>query len=146
MSDVLRTGTDGNNSQIPNLQELLSSINVPDRTQYEVPVMSIDHALPQSIIVEYINGLSQEQLAPLYEHLPQGIEHSRHELIRVIQSSQFHQGMALLSSVLNQGGGQIVASQLGMSYAGEGVEGFLRGIRRNNKDQDDSDKNDKMEE
>jgi hypothetical protein len=153
MSDVLQTQQAGKsasgNSGVPNLQELLRSINVPDRRDQTVPVTSIGNALPQSVIADYINGLSEEQLAPLYNHLPEGIEHSQQELVRVIQSSQFHQGMGLLSSVLNQGGGQIVASQLGYPYAGEGVEGFLQGIRSRERRDDEGEENnddDLMEE
>lgn len=136
------TQSSANNPPIPNLQDLLRSINVPGRQsmQAEVPVTSIGNALPQSVIVEYVRSLSDDELAPLYNHLPEGIEHSHAELIRVIQSSQFAQGMGLLSSVLNQGGGQVVASQLGYPYSGEGVEGFLEGVRREREDDDDEDR------
>lgn len=116
-----------------NLTDIIRSVQATAQTS-SIPVTSIADAIPISTFVSLINSLSEEELQPLYEHSPEGIDHTREELVSVIQSSQFYQGMESLSSVLNQSGvGEVVASQLDYDYEGEGVEGFLNGARNKSK-------------
>lgn len=94
-----------------------------------VPILSISNAFSQSEFVEYINTLSDKDLEPLYEQMPEGIPHNRLELIRVVRSSQFSQGVESLSTVLRQGGlGAVVSNELGFPYEGEGIAGYLNGV------------------
>jgi hypothetical protein len=111
-------------------------------------VVSIAHALPVSELVSYVNGLSLQELEPLFGHLPEGVAHTKEELVRVIQSSQFQQGMGSLSSVLMQSGvGALVANQLGYEYCGEGVEALLNGARNaGKKDKEQHENDDQMQE
>lgn len=102
--------------------------------------MSINDVFPSSALVSHINSLSEEELEPLYTHIPEGLPRTREELVRVVQSSQFAQGVDSFGTVLNNNGiGSLVATQLGYQYKGEGIEGFLRGA----KDQADKESKDK---
>lgn len=119
-------------SQPNDLTALLRSVTTPNPTSSSsVPVINITDALPTSLLLSHINSLDDEQLEPLLANLPDEIPKTRTELARVIQSSQFAQGIDSFSNVLMQGGlGPIVARELEYPYQGEGVEGFLSGARK----------------
>lgn len=93
------------------------------------PILSISNAFSTSDFSNYINSLSEPELEELYAYLPDGIEKNKEELLRVVWSTQFSQGVESLSTVLRQGGlGPVVANELGFPYTGEGVVGYLNGV------------------
>lgn len=113
------------------LRSMTSANPTASGSSQAVPVINLSDALPTSLLVSHINSLDDNQLKPLMDHLPDEIPKTRAELIRVIQSSQFAQGIDSFSNVLMQGGlGPIVARELEYPYVGEGVEGFLSGVRK----------------
>lgn len=113
----------------------------------EISAVNILDALPVSRLVAHINSLSEADLQPLLDALPEEIPHTKQELITVIQSPQFSQSIDSFSEVLMQSGlGSIVARELDYPYSGEGVEGFLAGIRKKAPPKDPEDDEDRMEE
>lgn len=97
----------------------------------EFPVLSISNAFSTAEFISYINGLSEEELKPLLKAIPEGLGDTKDDLIKVIRSSQFSQGVESLSNVLRQGTlGSVVAREMKYPYSGEGIEGYLNGIYR----------------
>jgi 26S proteasome regulatory subunit N13 len=118
-------------STAPDLSNLLNSVTTPTNSRDSVPIVNISDALPTSLLINHINSLPEPQLQPLLDNLPDQVPKTKEELLRIIQSSQFSQGSDTFSNVLMQGGlGPIVARELGYPYQGEGVEGFLNGVRK----------------
>lgn len=117
-------------SATPDLANLLNSVTTTNPTN-SVPIINLDDALPTSQLVNHINSLTESELQPVLDNLPDQVPKTKAELLRIIQSSQFSQGSDTFSSVLMQGGlGPIVARELDYEYQGEGVEGFLNGVRK----------------
>lgn len=133
---VVTASTDNHVSQPNDLSALLRSVTLPNTPpastpSSSVPIVNLSDALPQSLLIKHVNSLSDEALKPLIDHLPAETPKTKAELIRVLQSSQFAQGTDTFSNVLMQGGlGPIVAHELDFPYTGEGIEGFLSGIRK----------------
>lgn len=121
-------------SQPNDLTALLRSVTTPNpqsSSKTTIPILNLSDALPIQRLLEHINSLSDSELEPLFDTFPEEIPRTRADLIHVIESPQFVQGMDSFSNVLLQGGlGSIVANELGYPYTGEGVEGFLTGIRK----------------
>ncbi|KAK9493923.1 proteasome complex subunit Rpn13 ubiquitin receptor-domain-containing protein [Lipomyces doorenjongii] len=132
-------------TQTPNLTNLLRSIVIPsgesgsatnsaDIPASSTPILNITDAITPSQIVSYASSLdeSDPKLTNLYNLLPSEIPHNKYELLRVLQSPQFLQGLNSLSSTLHSSEGynvgRLVSQELGMPYRGEGIEGFLRGV------------------
>ncbi|KAK9370722.1 proteasome complex subunit Rpn13 ubiquitin receptor-domain-containing protein [Lipomyces kononenkoae] len=137
--------TNHTTTQTPNLTHLLRSIVIPSgesgsaTNSTEIPasatpILNITDAITPTQIASYASSLdeSDPRLQKLYKLLPTDIPHNRSELLRVLQSPQFLQGLNSLSSTLHSSEGynvgQLVSQELGMPYRGEGVEGFLRGV------------------
>ncbi|KAK9475693.1 proteasome complex subunit Rpn13 ubiquitin receptor-domain-containing protein [Lipomyces japonicus] len=128
----------------PNLSALLQSITIPatDATTAElstsasstVPILNFTDAITPVALANYVSFLPESELSTLYDFLPPTIERSRPELLRVLQSPQFLQGLNSLGDTLRQSFqagsnvGQVVAAEFGIPYAGEGIEAFLRAI------------------
>ncbi len=105
-------------------------------TERNVPIESISKVISISQFANYVFKLSDDELKPLFRFLPDGIEHSKPELIRVIQSPFFLNSLETFSSALREVGtgvGSVVAHELGYEYQGEGIEGFLEGTRKQGK-------------
>ncbi|KAF5093638.1 hypothetical protein D0Z03_002338 [Geotrichum reessii] len=121
----------------PDLANLLNSVTTANTTN-SVPIINLDDALPTSQLVNHINSLTESELQPVLDNLPDQVPKTRAELLRIIQSSQFSQGSHTFSNVLMQGGlGPIVARELDYEYQGEGVEGFLNGVRKSSPKKED---------
>ncbi|KAK9325275.1 proteasome complex subunit Rpn13 ubiquitin receptor-domain-containing protein [Lipomyces orientalis] len=146
-------------TQTPNLTNLLRSIVIPSGESGSAtnsagipasiaPILSITDAIAPSQIVSYVSSLDQSdpRLAPLYNFLPAEIPHNKPELLRVLQSAQFLQGLNSLSTTLHSSEGynvgQLVSQDLGMPYRGEGIEGFLRGVLAAIREEEHADNND----
>lgn len=128
------------------ISDVLQSIQTNQQQQQGVPIMSINDVFPVSSFISHVNNLSEQELEPLYAHIPEGLPKTKEELIRIIQSSQFAQGEESLGQVLNNNGvGSIVAGQLGYTYNGEGIEGFLRGAKQQG-DKEKKDDDNQMDE
>lgn len=125
----------------PDLSNLLNSVTTPANSRDSVPIVNISDALPTSLLINHINSLPEPQLQPLLDNLPDQVPKTKEELLRIIQSSQFAQGSDTFSNVLMQGGlGPIVARELDYPYQGEGVEGFLNGVRKSAPKKEDEEK------
>lgn len=109
----------------------------------QVPILSITDAISNTDMANYVSSLPDHALTPLYDLIPAELPKTRTELVKIIQSPQFLQSLSSFDSVLSQpGAGSVVASQLGYSYQGEGVQGFLDGVRHASKsDQSSRDHN-----
>ncbi|KAK9456582.1 proteasome complex subunit Rpn13 ubiquitin receptor-domain-containing protein [Dipodascopsis uninucleata] len=123
-----------------NITSLLRSIVVPPAgdnptSSSGTPIVNLVDVITPARMIAYVNSLdrSSPKLDGLYEFLPEGIPHTKPELLRVIQSPQFLQGLNSLSQTLRSSEGsnvgQLVSNELGFPYRGEGIEGFLLGIR-----------------
>ncbi|KAK9245227.1 proteasome complex subunit Rpn13 ubiquitin receptor-domain-containing protein [Lipomyces tetrasporus] len=146
-------------TQTPNLTNLLRSIVIPSGESGSAtnsaaipasiaPILSITDAIAPSQIVSYVSSLdeSDPKLANLCNFLPAEIPHNKSELLRVLQSAQFLQGLNSLSTTLHSSEGynvgQLVSQELGMPYRGEGIEGFLRGVLEAIREEEHPDTND----
>lgn len=121
------------------MSTLLQTINnqVRQRQQHqqrldnEFPVLSVSNAFSSSDFISYVNSLTNDQLKPLFAAIPEGLGSTKEDLVRILRSSQFAQGVESLSTVLRQGTlGNVIAHEMKYPYSGEGVEGYLNGIYR----------------
>ncbi|KAK9466303.1 proteasome complex subunit Rpn13 ubiquitin receptor-domain-containing protein [Lipomyces arxii] len=150
------TPSQGNNdsaTQSPFLTDLLRSISIPTSglgpATAGAPgsISNITDAVSASQIASYVNSLdaADSRLTSLYNFLPAEIAHNKMELLRVLQSPQFLQGLNSFSQTLHSSEGftvgQLVSQELGMPYRGEGIEGFLRGILAAVQSEHESDQN-----
>lgn len=112
------------------------------------PILSLSDAFSSSDFIDYVNGISSEkELEPLLSLLPENVEKSKEELIRVIRSSQFAQGVESLSHALRQGGlGHVIANELEFPYQGEGIEGYLTGLYQGDKSKKKEKDDEEMED
>ncbi|KAK9451238.1 proteasome complex subunit Rpn13 ubiquitin receptor-domain-containing protein [Limtongia smithiae] len=135
MTDITKTDTTST-TQSPNLSSLIRSIVIPPSgtTSSAAPIHEITDAISTQQIATYVAALdsADPRLEALYNCLPAEIPKTKPELLRVLQSPQFRQGVNSLSSTLRSAGGlnvgQLVTQELGIPYRGEGIEGFLRAI------------------
>lgn len=120
------------------LSNLLSSIVIPSGGNHSntgTPIHDISDAITAKQMANYVNSLdtSDAKLTNLYQFLPEEIPKTKSELLRVLQSPQFLQGINSLSQTFRSAEGtnigQLVAHELGLPYRGEGIEAFLRAIR-----------------
>ncbi|ODQ64124.1 hypothetical protein NADFUDRAFT_27645 [Nadsonia fulvescens var. elongata DSM 6958] len=146
-NDIVMEDKTGENTAA--LEDTLSTTN----TGISIPILSITDALPISSFVAHIRSLPEQALKPYYDLMPETFEHTRENLIKVIQTPQFFSSVDTLSSVFRDsaGIGSLVASQLGYPYQGEGIEGFLNGaresgLRESENDRVAKDQEDVMEE
>ncbi|KAK9460321.1 proteasome complex subunit Rpn13 ubiquitin receptor-domain-containing protein [Lipomyces oligophaga] len=138
MADAPASSSGGNEpAPQSSLSSLISSIVVPPashESQSTSDISEISDAITPQRMASYVDSLadSDPKLASLYHYLPLEIPKTKRELIRVLQSPQFIQGLNSLSLTLRSAEdanvGHLVASELGLPYRGEGVEGFLRAL------------------
>ncbi|KAK9475212.1 proteasome complex subunit Rpn13 ubiquitin receptor-domain-containing protein [Dipodascopsis tothii] len=129
-------------AQDPQLVNLLRSITVPAADSVygatnsgdASRVLNIFDVYSQNEMIAYASSLPEGHptLACLYELLPEGVSHTRSELLDVLQSPQFSQGVDTFCTALRTGSdigiGRIVARELGYEYKGEGMPGLIRGL------------------
>lgn len=111
-----------------------------------MPIASISSVLDIDTINSHLDKLSIDQLKELYgEYLPESItaNPTKEEIMRAIRSGFFQQCERKLSELLrsNTGAGYLMSQSLKYDYKGEGVDGFLNGIRDLAKKEQDNDKN-----
>lgn len=107
-------------------------------SEQKFPITSLGDILSESVIEAHLNRLDESKIRQLYGALlPEGIEPTKENVMRIVRSGFFHQATSELSSLIGESGvGQILASSLGYEYEGEGIDAFLRGIRRSGKKHD----------
>ncbi|CAN6656030.1 hypothetical protein TRVA0_028S01552 [Trichomonascus vanleenenianus] len=128
------------------LSELVNSLRNTS-TSRSVPVTSIRDVAPIDELVRLVGSLPESELEQLYVHVPEGLPKTKEELVRVIRSSQFLQSVETFGSVLNGSAvGSLVSGQLQYPYSGEGIEGFLSGIRKKGEESKKSKKDDEDHE
>lgn len=113
----------------------------------KLPVSSISDFLTLELIEKHLDSLSSDQLAQLYSRfLPESCSKNplKSDVLDVVRSGFFQQATSKLSELLREGNGAgyLLAQSLKYNYQGEGVEGFLNGVRelgrKENEDRDDS--------
>ncbi|EGW35003.1 uncharacterized protein SPAPADRAFT_58128 [Spathaspora passalidarum NRRL Y-27907] len=100
----------------------------------KLPISSISSVLDLETIDKHLAGLNTEQLKELYgQFLPQSVAENptKEQILDVIRSGFFQQSEQKLSQYLTQGNGAgyLLAQSLKFDYHGEGIDGFLTGIR-----------------
>lgn len=86
-----------------------------------------------SIVEKHLDELSPEEIEQLYaEHLPSSTNPTKHDIIQLVRSGFFDQSLDRLNQGLQKstGMGYILSQSLKFDYQGEGIEGFLKGIRQ----------------
>ncbi|KAK6456231.1 proteasome complex subunit Rpn13 ubiquitin receptor-domain-containing protein [Scheffersomyces xylosifermentans] len=106
----------------------------PVKETPKLPISAISDLLDIGVIEKHLDKLNPEQLQQLYsEHLPQSsASHpSKSTILDVVRSGFFQQSEQNLSKSLRdgKGAGYLLAQSLKYDYKGEGVDGFLAGIR-----------------
>lgn len=117
--------------------------------EFKMPIASISSVLDIDTINSHLDKLSIDQLKELYgEYLPESIaaNPTKEEIMRAIRSGFFQQCEQKLSELLrsNTGAGYLMSQSLKYDYKGEGVDGFLNGIRDLAKKEQDNDKDEEM--
>ncbi|KAK7207293.1 proteasome complex subunit Rpn13 ubiquitin receptor-domain-containing protein [Myxozyma melibiosi] len=134
----LPTNTGDSAQQQASLSSLINSIVIPpssSSTSSGAPIHDITDAITPKQMAQFVDSLdaSDPRLTNLYNFLPAEIPKTKPELLRVLQSPQFLQGINSLSQTFRSAegtnAGQLVAHELGLPYRGEGIEAFLRAIR-----------------
>ncbi|RCK56585.1 26S proteasome regulatory subunit RPN13 [Candida viswanathii] len=115
--------------------------------KFKMPIGSISSVLDIETINAHLDKLSIDQLKELYgEYLPQSIaaNPTKEEAMRAIRSGFFQQCEHKLSELLrsNTGAGYLMSQSLKYEYKGEGVDGFLNGIRELARKEQGGDKDD----
>lgn len=110
-------------------------ISAPEQ---KFPITSLGDILSESVIEAHLSRVDEAQIRQLYGALlPEGMEATKDNVMRIVRSGFFHQATSELSSLIGEAGvGQILAASLGYDYEGEGIDAFLRGIRRSAKKDD----------
>ena len=100
----------------------------------QVPIRSIADVLTPSFIEKHLDSLSNDELKLLYSRYlpPSHAENTTKEgVVEVTKSAFFQQYISNLSRLLNYNtAGYMLSQNLNIDYEGEGVENFLRGIKR----------------
>ncbi|RLV94328.1 26S proteasome regulatory subunit RPN13 [Spathaspora sp. JA1] len=128
------------------------SANNAIATPTKLPISSISSVLDVDTINTHLESLTSEQLKQLYgDYLPKSITENptKEQILDVIRSGFFKQSEQKLSQLLNQGNGAgyLLAQSLKFDYHGEGIDGFLTGIRElAKKEKEKEDKNEQVEE
>lgn len=99
----------------------------------EFPVTSILDILRSEKLATHLEK-PKEELEKLYgNYVPKSVADniSSSELKKLIKNSFFEQSMRNLDAQLNRnsGAGYLLAQSFKLNYKGEGIEGFLEGIR-----------------
>ncbi|EMG46921.1 hypothetical protein G210_2813 [Candida maltosa Xu316] len=102
--------------------------------KFKLPIGSISSVLDLKTIDAHLEKLSLDQLKELYgEYLPESIaaDPTKSEIMDVIRSGFFQQCEQKLSESLRSGSGAgyLMSQSLKYEYKGEGIEGFLNGVR-----------------
>lgn len=95
------------------------------------PIVSLEDVLTEEVILLHLDLLLEDELKEKYGAiLPENVQPTKSEILRVIRSGFFHLANKELSQTMAENGvGQILALSFGYEYQGEGIEAFLRGIR-----------------
>ena len=100
----------------------------------QIPIGSIADVLTPSFIEKHLDSLSNDELKLLYSRYlpPSHAENTTKEgVVEVTKSAFFQQYISNLSRLLNYNtAGYMLSQNLNIDYEGEGVENFLRGIKR----------------
>ncbi|ODV80862.1 uncharacterized protein CANTADRAFT_47098 [Suhomyces tanzawaensis NRRL Y-17324] len=107
--------------------------------QPQIPITSIGNFLQPQLVQQHLDKLSPHQIDQLSQHLPASTPATKTEIAQVVRSGFFQQSQRKLSEQLSSGlgAGYLVAQSLKYDYKGEGVDGFLNGIRELTKKEDD---------
>lgn len=116
-----------------------------------LPIHSISDILTLEQIEKHLSSLSPTQLSEVYaKNLPDSVSSntSKEDILDVVRSGFFQQSSNKLSELLRDGSGAgyLLAQSLKYDYLGEGIDGFLHGVRdlgkkdkqEGNKDDDDA--------
>lgn len=99
---------------------------------------------------KHLDELSNEDIKQLYqEHLPSSIENpTKHDIVQLVRSGFFDQSLNRLTESLTKssGIGYILSQSLKFDYQGEGIEGFLAGIRQLTKKEQQESQDDEMKD
>lgn len=112
----------------------------------KLPIQSISDVLTIENISQHLDSLSKEQLIENYStHLPKSIDAnniSKNEILDIVRSGFFQQSINKLSDQLtnSNGTGYLLSQSLKYDYQGEGVDGFLNGIRQLSKKEEEEEK------
>lgn len=86
------------------------------------------------MIEKHLDELSNEEIKQLYQsHLPESIENpTKYDIMQLVRSGFFDQSLNRLSESLTKssGTGYLLSQTLKYDYQGEGIDGFLAGIRQ----------------
>lgn len=98
----------------------------------QFPIAALLDVLTEDVIRAHLAALLPERVRELYGPLLPPLDAPTAEnILRVVRSGFFHQANKELSNTVAENGvGQILATSFGYEYEGEGLEAFLRGLRR----------------
>lgn len=107
--------------------------NVP-KPEIKLPISTISSVLDLLLIDSHLDKLSLDELKSLYsEYLPSSMSSNptKAQIMDIIRSGFYAQSEQKLSELLSKGSGAgyLLAQSLKYEYKGEGIDGFLNGIR-----------------
>lgn len=109
-----------------------------------VPIVAISDVLDLQLVEKHLDTLSPEELARIYSPvLPESVAKNptKKDILDVFRSGFFQQAEQKLSENLRSGtgAGYLLAQSLKYDYRGEGIDGFLQGLRQLGERDDDAD-------
>lgn len=85
----------------------------------------------EDVVAAHLARMLEADVVRVYGGLlPPGVAPRRDDILRVVRSGFFHHARDELGEAVAQTPGALLARTLGYDYTGEGVEAFVRGLRK----------------
>lgn len=93
--------------------------------------VSLSAVLTEEAVAAHLARMLEADMERAYGGLlPPGVAPRKDDILRVVRSGFFHHARDELGDAVAETPGALLARTLGYEYAGEGVEAFVRGLRR----------------
>lgn len=111
----------------------------------QVPIESLADVLTVENVSRHLEGLSQAEIARVYGPLlPESVgpNPTKDDVLSVVRNGFFQQATGRLSEQLRsgRGAGLLLSQSLRYEYRGEGIEGFLDGVREAERREEEEEK------
>lgn len=95
------------------------------------PGISLGAVLTEEAVAAHLARMLEADIERAYGALlPPGVAARRDDILRVVRSGFFHHARDELGGAVAETPGALLARTLGYDYEGEGVEAFVRGLRK----------------
>ncbi|KAH3677132.1 hypothetical protein WICMUC_001887 [Wickerhamomyces mucosus] len=120
------------------IKDAVESASQPEQSNTDFvhysPIYDLNDLFTSDSLNNLISNATEDQLSKLYSFLPTSTPHTKESLRSVLFSNFFRGSASNLSNALNNGGGFVVSKSLDLQYQGEGIENYLKSLRKQQKD------------